>query len=373
MPLFSAPQQTRPARAGRAARAWGWMVAAAWCLSAPHVWAAPKQPGRPRLLVSPLQGRGVSPSTADVLTQMVVAEIRLRNTHVVISAQDVSSVLSVEQQRQLLDCDGTGCASDLAGALDVDELVTGSVTLVGRMFVLSLNRVRMRDAVTLAAVTAQQTGDSEAVLLPLVPGLVRAAMTGEMGQRPAPPLPSPSPRADVTPPPAAPPPAASPPAAQPPAAPPARPPAAKGPRRQTAPADSGRKRLLARLNDDAAEETPPRSRRPAPREREPATDDDDPGALAPARRPVGRVVLGAGVVSGVGGALMGLVTAVSLASLLGIFVLAPLAGAAGAGLGRPLGVTYVVAQVLVFPSAVLVFLALPPTLLLLVVGAVLAR
>lgn len=62
----------------------------------------------------------------------------------VVSAQDLTVMLGLERQRQLMGCTGGKCVTELTGTLGVDALVTGNVARVsGERFQLNL---RMLDA-----------------------------------------------------------------------------------------------------------------------------------------------------------------------------------------------------------------------------------
>ena len=295
-------------------------------------------PQKTRLLVTPLQARGVSPDTAEVMTRLLVSEIKQRGTHTVIAVQDVASVLSVEQQRQLLDCQGNSCAAELAGALDVDELVTGTVTAVGHLYVVALSRVRMHDAVTLAAVTAQRQGDSEAVLPAMVPELTARLMVAEPAEpqtaalQPAPVDGAVAPPLTVD--------------------PPARPKAL-------------RPRPRAKQRKESAAKAPALSSVDGgPPEGDPASN---------VRSQAGRGLM----VAAAGGAILGVsllvLAAGAGATVVNLALVTPYMSTAGRSLGVPLTLTFVAAQMVWPPAIFLAVLGLPPTLALLALGVVLTR
>lgn len=70
----------------------------------------------------------------------------------VTTSAEISAVLGVERQKQLLGCDedSTSCIGELAGALGVDGVITGTVGKVGTGFTLSLKIVSAKDASSMA-------------------------------------------------------------------------------------------------------------------------------------------------------------------------------------------------------------------------------
>jgi hypothetical protein len=83
----------------------------------------------------------------------------------VTSQAEMATVMGLERQRQLLACSDTSgqCVAELAGALGVDGLITGSLARVGRGFLVNLKVVSTKDAHTLA-VFSNRVRDEEALL-----------------------------------------------------------------------------------------------------------------------------------------------------------------------------------------------------------------
>lgn len=64
----------------------------------------------------------------------------------VIAFSEVEATLGVEASRQLTGCSTDGCAAEIAGALNTDQVITGSMGKLGDSYILSLTRVQARDA-----------------------------------------------------------------------------------------------------------------------------------------------------------------------------------------------------------------------------------
>jgi hypothetical protein len=83
----------------------------------------------------------------------------------VLGTAEIDQVMTLEQRRQLMNCDATSCVLELAGALDVNLLLQGSLGKVGELYTASLKITDARSGNAVAAVTRTMEGTSEAVLL----------------------------------------------------------------------------------------------------------------------------------------------------------------------------------------------------------------
>lgn len=128
----------------------------------------------------------------------------------VVGQSDLSLLLGMERQRQLLGCadEATACATELAGALDARWVLTGSLGRLGKRYRLDLKLVDGK-----AARVARRVGrtlDRPEELLEALPALVAELLSKEEGS----PLAAEPPREEVPPPPTlkehAPPPPAAP-------------------------------------------------------------------------------------------------------------------------------------------------------------------
>jgi hypothetical protein len=116
-------------------RHWWWL----WLLPA-LCWAEPL-----KLAVPSLSAVDVDAQRASFLAEHLAQELSDEGAQVV-SAQDLTVMLGLDRQRQLMGCNGGKCVTELGSALGVDGLVTGNVARVsGERYQLNL---RMLDATT---------------------------------------------------------------------------------------------------------------------------------------------------------------------------------------------------------------------------------
>jgi hypothetical protein len=116
-------------------RHWWWLcLLPALCLAEPL-----------KLAVPGLSVVDLDSQRSSFLTEHLAQELSDQGAQVV-SAQDLTVMLGLDRQRQLMGCAGGKCVTELASSLGVDALVTGDVArLSGERFQLNL---RMLDATT---------------------------------------------------------------------------------------------------------------------------------------------------------------------------------------------------------------------------------
>lgn len=132
-----------------------------------------------KVAVMPLAaGEGVAEKTADAVSEGVAAELRRLPGLQIITRQAISAALSIERQRQLLACSSDSCAAEIAGALDVDRVVTGSVAKLGESWVVHLQLLDARKALTVGFSDRRKRGGSIDDVLDAIPGMARELFPG---------------------------------------------------------------------------------------------------------------------------------------------------------------------------------------------------
>lgn len=99
-----------------------------------------------RVAIFNLRSPGQSKAQSSALMATLTEAVASVKGYSVISRDEIASMLDAEAQKQMLGCDDTGCLAEIAGALDVDLLVTGSVTPMGESYLLNLQLINQRYA-----------------------------------------------------------------------------------------------------------------------------------------------------------------------------------------------------------------------------------
>lgn len=121
--------------------------------------AAPAPPARasapvPPTVLAPIRvavyeltaGQGIEARTSRIVTEALLSEVRKLERVSAISMKEIQEMLSFEQQRQLLGCGDDACLTEIAGALGVDELVSGSLGELGDSHLINIKRLDMKAA-----------------------------------------------------------------------------------------------------------------------------------------------------------------------------------------------------------------------------------
>lgn len=93
------------------------------------------------------QATGVDVRVAEAWVERF-ADVMARGGVKVTTQRDVQQLLGLERQKQLLGCaeDSSSCLAELAGALGVDAVLSGSVAKSGSGFLVTLKVLRVSDA-----------------------------------------------------------------------------------------------------------------------------------------------------------------------------------------------------------------------------------
>jgi hypothetical protein len=88
--------------------------------------------------------RGVDEGLAQAMSDVVQGVFAGDVTRLTLGREDIQRVLNFETERQALGCDSASCLSEIASALDVDRLITGSIDKVGSSYLVVLNEIDAR-------------------------------------------------------------------------------------------------------------------------------------------------------------------------------------------------------------------------------------
>lgn len=132
------------------------MIAMAVALAAP-----------PSLAVLKLEAKsGVQPEVAELLLGNLA--VRLRNDGCfdkIVTSKDIETLLGFEQQKQMLSCDDSSCIAEIASAMGVDYVASGTLGKLGALWLINVSIVDARTARPAASVSMQITGADEGALV----------------------------------------------------------------------------------------------------------------------------------------------------------------------------------------------------------------
>ncbi len=116
---------------------------------------------------------GVSQDFARTLSELMVIEVRRVATgQRVFGAEDIKAMVGFQRQKSLLGCEDASCLAELGGALGAQEIVTGTLSILGDDFVLVVRRLDVARVQVIAETTANVPRAKPAKMQ----GTVRAAV-----------------------------------------------------------------------------------------------------------------------------------------------------------------------------------------------------
>lgn len=127
------------------------LVAAAPSSAAPLSVAAPD-----------LVGIGISKEVAQALTEHYAIALAKRGNLTVVTSKQISALLGIERQKQLLGCEegAESCSAELAAALGSDLVLTGTVARVGAAYQLNLSLVSTKTNKPVASWSGQTLSEA---------------------------------------------------------------------------------------------------------------------------------------------------------------------------------------------------------------------
>jgi hypothetical protein len=146
------------------------LLALGLAVAAPQAAAAAPQT---KVAVMPLASvEGVPGKTAEALTEAVSAEVRKRSKAQVITQREISAILSLEQQKSMLGCQNDACFAEIGGALGVDQLVSGDLSVLGESWLFHLKLLDAKKAVVLHNSDRRLRGGTIDDVLDALPAMV---------------------------------------------------------------------------------------------------------------------------------------------------------------------------------------------------------
>jgi len=103
------------------------------------------------IAVMPLKHRGTATQDlSDILGDVLLYAVQSQEGgYRVVGKSDIDAMLGLEKMKDAAGCDQTSCAVELAGALGVDSIITGSIGNLGDKYILSLAWISQKDGTAL--------------------------------------------------------------------------------------------------------------------------------------------------------------------------------------------------------------------------------
>lgn len=126
-----------------------------------------------RVAVYELERQGIEPNIGTVVTDSLLAEVRKLEGISAIGMDEIKDMLSHEANKQILGCEADdSCLAEIAGALGVDDLVTGKLSKVGDNHVMLVRRINQREAKVVAVFNKRlKAGSGQEFLLSIGPAV----------------------------------------------------------------------------------------------------------------------------------------------------------------------------------------------------------
>jgi hypothetical protein len=143
------------------------------------------------LLVMDLQVEGgIRDNVARLLNELILSEYQRAGRFQVAGGADLRTVITSEQEKQLVTCSDDACLAEFAGALDADLLAATSLGTIGDKLLVNAKLIDVRRGAVLARVTRKADADEDR-LIDTVEAAIReviaATAPGTAAGAPAPP------------------------------------------------------------------------------------------------------------------------------------------------------------------------------------------
>ena len=126
-----------------------------------------------RVAVYNFELQNVPPGIGQVVTEALLAEVRKMEGISAIGMEEITQMISLEAQKQMLGCEASeSCLAQIAGALGVDELITGTLTELADGRVILIRRIDQRKAKVIQSIQQRlKIGSGEEFLLAIGPSV----------------------------------------------------------------------------------------------------------------------------------------------------------------------------------------------------------
>ncbi len=128
-------------------------------------------------------------STTDKIPQSVFEETLLGAAHdassaKVIGADDLSAIIGLEKHRDLLGCDKLSCMAEIAGALDVQQILSAKLAYLDSQWTITIKLIRVAGTPEVLARSTEFVSGGPSDLLKALPDIARSVFAGHATSAP---------------------------------------------------------------------------------------------------------------------------------------------------------------------------------------------
>src|SRR5262245_56458924 len=108
-------------------------------------------PAKTTIACAGLSYVGMEPTKGDAFLDYFSDQLSQTGELEVVTRSQISQLLGLERQRQLLGCEGSSCIAELSGALGASLVLTGSIARVGQGYAVSFKLVAAASGATVVS------------------------------------------------------------------------------------------------------------------------------------------------------------------------------------------------------------------------------
>lgn len=135
--------------------------------------SVPRAPRIPLVAVLPLAAHKVDSEEALVLTDALGVRLQATGQYRLMERAQIDRVLSEQGFQQSGACSASDCAIEMGRLLGIDQMVVGTVGLLGQTYTMSARRVSVESGEILASASSNYSGRIDGLLVESIPALVQ--------------------------------------------------------------------------------------------------------------------------------------------------------------------------------------------------------
>lgn len=119
---------------------------------------------REKIAVLDIQTTNIDEKYIAMLTEVLTAEVAALRAFDVIAGRDITAMLGLEQQKQLMGCDEASCIAEIGGALGADKMLVGHIGKLGDTYIVNIKLINIASAETDGRIYEPVTGKIDVLI-----------------------------------------------------------------------------------------------------------------------------------------------------------------------------------------------------------------